>query len=140
MIARASGALLIAYSVVTIAGVLFLVFPSPVLSQVVEYRPSVIAWGLFYVVGGLTAAVSIGLRHFIENTLSLWHFEIAGLSLIVAANIVYAYALAVTAFQTQEFNVLATAIIILGIAGGFVARSVETLRLVKKLKRLSDRR
>lgn len=140
MIARASGALFFAYSVVTIAGVLFLLFPSPMLAQIVEYRSTMVVWSLFYVIGGLTAAISIVLRSIVKNTIPLWHFEIAGMSLIVVANLVYAYALAQTAFELQEFNILATAIIILGFAAGFVARSVETLRLVKTLNRLADGR
>lgn len=136
MIARASGALFFSYSVVSIAGVLFLLFPSPELQQVVEYRSTLVIWGLFYVIGGLTAALSVALRGVFHNTIPMWHFEIAGLYLIVVANIVYAYALINTALDLQEMNALASAIILLGFAAGLVARSVETLRLVNSLNRI----
>lgn len=138
MIARASGALLFSYIVMSIAGVVFLAFPSATLSQVAVYDSTLIVWALFYLVGGLTAAGCIILRRYVVNTLPLWYFEIGGIALIVAANLVYAYAIAQTAIQFQENNILAASFVILAFAGGLVARSIETLRLVKTLKQYSS--
>lgn len=138
MIARASGALLFAYFVVAGAGVVFLAAPSPVLQEVSAYQSTVIIWALFYLVGGLTAAACIIVRKFIQNTLPLWYFEIGGISLIITANVIYAYAIAQTAVMFDNSNVLAAAFVILAFAGGLVARCVETFRLVTALKQYSS--
>lgn len=138
MIPRASGALLFSYLIVAFAGVLFLVFPSTTLAEVASYHSTLVVWGLFYLIGGLSAAGCIIARKFVTNTLPLWYFEIAGISLIVSANIVYAYALAQTAMQLGELNILAAAIIVLGFAGGLIARIIETLRLARTIKKYSN--
>lgn len=138
MIARASGALLFAYVVIAVAGVVFILFPSETLSTVTAYDATVVIWGLFYVVGGSFAATCLVARRFVTNTVPLWYFEVAGIALIIAANLVYAYAIAQTAIQFGESNILAAAFIVLAFAGGLVARSIETLRLVKTLKQYSN--
>lgn len=138
MIPRASGALLFSYIIITIAGVLFLLYPSPTLAEVGAYEATIVIWSLFYVVGGILAATSITLRKFVSKTLPLWYFEIAGIASIVTANLLYAYALADTAFQFGELNVLAAAIIVLGFAGGLTGRIIETLRLTRYLKKYSN--
>lgn len=138
MIPRASGALLFSYIIVAFAGVLFLVFPSTTLAEVAAYHTTIIVWGLFYIIGGLSAASCILSRRFVKNTLPLWYFEVAGVSLIVSANVVYAYALAQTAMQFNELSILAAAVIVLGFAGGLIARIIETLRLARAIKRYSN--
>lgn len=134
MIARASGALLFSYFIIAIGGAVFLAFPSETLSQVQTYDASLVVWAMFYLVGGLFAAACIILRRFVKNTIPLWYFEIAGISLIVAANLVYAYAIATVALQFQEYTILAASFVVLAFAGGLVARSLETLRLVKMIQ------
>lgn len=138
MIARASGALLFSYIVMAIAGAVFLAFPSATLSEVAVYDSTLIVWALFYLVGGLCAAACIVLRKYVANTIPLWYFEIGGIALIVAANLVYAYAIAQAAIQFQENTILAASFVILAFAGGLVARTIETLRLVKTLKQYSS--
>lgn len=138
MIPRASGALLFSYMILAIAGVVFMLYPSPTLAEVGAYDATIIVWSLFYTVGGILAATSIVLRKFVTNTLPLWYFEIAGICLIITANLVYAYALAETSLQFAEPNVLAASIIVLGFAGGLIARVIETLRFTKNLKKYSN--
>lgn len=138
MIARASGALLFAYIILAIAGLVFLFVPSPTLENVATTSFTVIVWGMFYLVGGVLASTCIVARKFIKNTTPLWYFEMAGNSLIIAANLVYTYALASQAYSTGQYNIYATALVILAFSGGLVARSIETLRLVRVLKQFSQ--
>ena len=138
MIARASGALLFAYLTLAIAGVVFIFVPSQAVETLSGTPLIVLTWGLFYVIGGFLAAFCVVARKFVKNTTPLWYFEVAGISLVVAANFVFAYALANGAMASGQFNVLAAALVILAFSGGLIARSVETLRLVSVLRQYSQ--
>lgn len=137
MIARASGALLFAYIVMMAAGLVFLFAPSLPVGEVATTQATLVLWSLFYVVGGALSAFCIIARRFVRNAIALWYFEVGGLSLVVAANMVYSYALASSAISSGAFNSLATSLVILAFSGGLIARSIETLRLVRTLKQFS---
>lgn len=137
MIARASGALLFAYIVMMAAGLVFLFVPSQPVSEAATYTSTLVLWSLFYVVGGGLAAFCIIARRFVRNATPLWYFEVGGISLVVAANLVYSYALASSAITSGALNSLASSLVILAFSGGLIARSIETLRLVRTLKQFS---
>lgn len=138
MIQRSSGVLLTTYLILAVAGVVFLFAPSRAVETVSTTEFTTTIWGLFYLVGGAFSAISLILRAFVHHTLPLWLFELSGIFLIIAANIVYAYALITLSVHTQEYNAIATALIMFGFSGGLVARVVETLRLVRVLKQFAQ--
>lgn len=138
MIQRSSGVLLTTYLILAVAGVVFLFAPSRAVDNVATTDLTNIIWGLFYLIGGAFSATSVILRAFLKHTLPLWLFELSGIFLVIAANLVYAYALITIGTTTQEYNTFATALIMIGFSGGLVARSVETLRLVKVLKQFAQ--
>lgn len=138
MIQRSSGVLLATYLILAVAGVVFLFAPSRAVENVAHTDFTTIIWGLFYLIGGVFSATSVILRGFVKHTLPLWLFELSGIFLIIAANFVYAYALVALSTTTHEYNAIATALIMIGFSGGLVARSVETLRLVRVLKQFAQ--
>lgn len=139
MINRASGALFVAYSLVILSGIFFLLTPSLVLAEATDYGELVLVWGMFYLLGGLTSASSLLARAWMRNSVPLWYFETAGIALIVTANLVYAYALARTGFYYQEYNIIALAFVLAAYSAGLVARCVETLRFVRILTGVATR-
>lgn len=134
MFTRSSGPLLVAYILITVAGVFFLNSPPLSLVEETEYGSLVVAWGLFYLLGGLFSLVSVSLRGKFKNNISLWYFEIAGLALSITANLVYGYALMRTGIIYQEFNVVAVSLIISAFAASLISRSIEALRFTQILK------
>jgi hypothetical protein len=133
VVSRATGPLLIAYLLVTLAGIFFLITPSLVLAEAADYNELLTVWGLFYLVGGLVSTTSLLSRSFLRKSIALWYFEVSGLALIITANIVYAYALGQTGLYYREANIVALGLVLIGFSAGLVARCIETLRLVKLL-------
>lgn len=138
MIQRSSGVLLVMYLILAMAGVVFLFAPSRAVESVAHTDLTTLIWGLFYLVGGVFSATSMILRAFVKHTVPLWLFELSGIMLIIAANIVYAYALFTLSTTTHEYNAAATGLIMIGFSGGLVAKSVETFRLVRVLKKFAQ--
>lgn len=138
MIQRSSGVFLATYLILAVAGIVFLFAPSRAVESVAHTEFTTIVWGLFYLIGGIFSAASVILRAFVQHTLPLWLFELSGIFLIIAANLVYAYALVSLGTTTHEYNAVATALIMIGFSGGLVAKSVETFRLVRVLKQFAQ--
>jgi len=134
VINRASGPLLVAYILLLVAGIIFIVSTPRSINEATDYAGLSLAWSLFYIVGGVTSAVSITARRWVKNGLALWYFETAGLALLVTANFVYAYALARTGFQLADIAIVAVSLVITAFSSGLIARSIETLRLIKIMR------
>lgn len=138
MVTRSSGILLIAYLFLAIAGIVYILVPSPIVAEAASTSFIVFVWGLFYTVGGACAAAASIARKFASNTAPLWHFEVAGVWLIIAANTVYVYALVESAISSGNFNVFATALVIMAFSVGLYAWIKETRKLVKTLQQFSQ--
>lgn len=140
MISRASGPLLVAYLMLFVAGGFFLIAPSIVLAEATDYNDLTVVWGLFYLCGGAVAAASLIARQFyriFKNRISLWYFETSGLSLVITANIVYAYTLVRAGLFYDESNLIALGLVLISFSSGLVARVIETRRLIKILVKMS---
>lgn len=117
-----------------IAGVFFLIKPPLILAEATNYEALLLVWGVFYLVGGVVSAVSLILRRFFKKSIPLWYFETSGIALVITANFVYAYALVVTGLYYNEYNIVALAFILAAFAFGLIARSLETLSLIRILQ------
>lgn len=138
MVTRSSGILLIAYLALAVAGIVYMLVPSPIVTEVAGTSFIVFMWGLFYAVGGFCAAAASIARKFAANTAPLWHFEVGGVWLIIAANTVYVYALVESALSSGNYNVFATALVIMAFSIGLYAWIRETRKLVKTLQQFSQ--
>jgi len=136
MISRASGALLFTYLLLSAAGFFFLLIPPPTV-ELIASGVTAVLFGLFYIVGGIVAAVSLVARRFVKSSGPLWYFEVGGISLLIVANISYSYTLSNSAIQLGHYYSLAAALVVLAFSGGLAARAIETLRLVRALKLFS---
>ena len=94
-----------------------------------------IAWGLFYLVGGVLSITAVAVRKVktVSRVVALWYFEIAGLSLIITANLIYAYTLLRTGLVNEEYNVVALSFVISAFASSLIARAVEAFKFAKIL-------
>lgn len=137
MIARASRILLVAYLLVVATGLVFLTTPSPSLVSIAGYAVTLKLWALFYLVGGLTSSTAVIVRKRARNTAPLWYFEIAGISLIIAANLIYAYALYRTGLATEEYQVYGAAVLVVALSVVLFHVAWETVKHVRTLKQYS---
>jgi|SRR5690606_30878787 len=137
MISRTSGILLVSYILVFLGGFGYLVSPSPEIAGVIHDSEALI-WGLFYLAGGLIAAIFTGLRPILLTKITpLWYFEVAGISLIVSANLVHMYALYEIALMTGQVNLLALAAVIIAYTLTLIGRCVEVLSLIRYLSQFA---
>lgn len=137
MISRTSGVLLVSYILVFLGGVGYLITPSTVLTGVSQDAEALI-WGLFYMFGGLIAAVFTGLRPLLLTRITpLWYFEVAGISLIISANLIYMYALYELAIIAGHVNLLALGAIMVAYSLTLVGRCVEVLSLIRYLNQFA---
>ena len=133
MISRTSGILLMSYILIFLGGLGYLLTPSPTVGEATEATEALV-WGAFYVTGGAISALAAGIRPFmLRRITSLWYFEISGISLIISANLVYAYSLYHTSLTSGEINEIALSAILLAFSLALVARSVEILSLIRYL-------
>jgi hypothetical protein len=142
MLTRSTTPLLVAYIFLLAAGIMFLETPPLSLQDSSAYNALITIWALFYVGGSGVAFLSVIGRTFlkVKNLTALWQFEIAGLSLIVVANLFYSYALLRTGLYYQEYNVVAFALVISAFAASFVGRVIDTLRLIRVVNNVSSTR
>lgn len=138
MISRTMAPLVVSYLLLIGAGFLFLQTPPVTLSDT-TYSSLLVVWSLFYVVGPAVALISIGIRTFrkIKHMAALWHFEVAGLYLVVAANLVYSYALLRTGIFLGEYNLIAFSLVINAFASSFIGRIIDVYRLVRAVNNVS---
>lgn len=138
MISRTMGPLVVSYILLIGAGILFVQAP-PVSLADSTYASLLVVWSLFYIVGPSIALASVSVRALrkVKHIAALWHFEMAGLYLIVAANLVYAYALLRTGLFLGELNLVAFSLVINAFASSFIGRIIDVLKLVKAVNRVS---
>lgn len=138
MITRTMIPLVISYILLIGAGVLFLQAP-PVSLADSTYSSLLVVWSLFYIVGPTVALTSIAIRTLkhTKHITALWHFEIAGLSLVVAANLVYSYALLRLGLAEGEYNLIAFSLVISAFASSFIGRGIDVWKLVKAVNTVS---
>ena len=133
MMSRTMVPLVISYILLIGAGFLFLQSPPVTLEGTTEYGQLLVLWAAFYIVGPVISLTSIGIRTFrkVNHVVALWHFEISGLYLIVAANLIYSYALLRTGLFFGEVNLIAFSLVISAFAASFIGRIIDNLRLVR---------
>ena len=138
MISRTMLPLVISYVLLIGAGVLFLQAP-PVSLADSTYASLIVVWSMFYIVGPSVALASIAVRTFrhIKHITALWYFEVAGLSLIVVANLIYSYALLRLGLAESEYNLIAFSLVISAFASSFTGRIIDVLKLVKAVNSVS---
>lgn len=134
MVNRASGPLFVAYIMMITAGVFFLIKPPLILAETTNYGVLIWVWGVFYLVGGLIAATSLLSRRLFKNSIPLWYFETAGIALVITANFVYAFSLVIAGLYYNEYNIIALAFVLAAFSFGLIARSLETLSLIRILQ------
>lgn len=139
MLSRSTTPLVVSYILLVAAGILFLETPPLGLAENTNYNTLLVIWALFYTVGASVALTTVIMRATlkVKHIASLWHFEIAGLSLIVAANLIYSYALMRTGLYYHEYNVVAFSLVISAFAASFIGRIIDTLRLIRAVNRVS---
>src|SRR5690606_24889232 len=121
------------YILVFLGGFGYLITPSPIISGASQSTETLI-WGLFYLVGGLIAAVFTGLRPILLTKITpLWYFEVSGISLIISANLVHMYALYEASILTGQVNLLALGAILIAYTLSLAGRCVEVLSLIRYL-------
>jgi hypothetical protein len=139
MISRTSGILLMSYILIFLGGLGYLLTPSPTVDEASTASVETVVWGAFYVAGGAVAALAAGIRPFmLRRITSLWYFEISGISLIISANLVYAYSLYHTSLETGYINQIALAAVLIAFSLALVARSVEVLSLIRYLSQYAS--
>lgn len=134
MITRARTTMLIVYALLLLAGIVFLTAPMDDIEPVLVYKSLTKVWGCFFTVGGIVAGVSLGVRTARTNLLAMWYFEIAGLSLLVAATAVYAFALFDAAFQYNNLQIGGIGVVVLSFAASLSIRVAEAIEIVQRLK------
>lgn len=139
MLPRTTTPLVVTYILLIGAGFLFLETPPPTLTDSSAYSSLLTVWAMFYIAGGTVAltATALRIRRKIKHLASLWHFEIAGLSLIVAANLIYSYALLRVGLNGGEYNYIALSLVISAFASSFVGRVFDALKLIKAVNAVS---
>lgn len=132
MVSRTMAPLVISYMMLIGAGILFLQAP-PVTLADSTYASLLIIWSIFYIVGPSVALLSVAVKatRKIKHITALWHFEMAGLYLIVAANLVYSYALLRTGLFFGEYNLVAFSLVINAFAASFIGRIIDVWKLVR---------
>lgn len=138
MISRTMVPLIVAYVFLLGAGILFLQAP-PVSLEYAAYQSLLLVWSIFYIVGPTIALTAVAIRTIkkIKHVAALWHFEVAGLYLIVAANLVYAYALLRTGLSLGEYNLIAFSLVINAFASSFIGRIFDARQLIKAVNGVS---
>ena len=133
MLSKSTVPLILAYILLIAAGVLFLNTPPVGLEQARTYDALLVIWSLFYIIGSFVSLIAVmaraGLK--IKHITALWYFEVAGLCLIVAANLVYSYALLRVGLYQQENNIIAFSLIISAFAASFIGRIVDVFKLIR---------
>lgn len=127
--------MLVVYALLSVAGLIFCFDPSSSVQSAYLYADLTRVWGGFYVVGGVVAGLSLGIRTTRSNLIATWFFEIAGLSLLVAATIVYAVALFDAAFKLDSFQVAAVATVVLAFASSLGIRAAEAFEIVRIVRK-----
>lgn len=116
------------YILIIAAGVFFCIAPSSAFDTVDVYRILSLVWGIFYILGGLVATSSLVMswfRRFRRRQIMLNFFEISGLTLILTSNVVYSVILLYSGIVRYEHNVIAAALIILGLTAMIPTRMIS---------------
>jgi hypothetical protein len=139
MLSRTTTPLVVSYVLLIGAGILFLQTPPLALDRSATYNTLLIVWALFYIAGPTIALTSVAIRVLqrTKHLVALWHFEMSGLYLIVAANLVYSYALLRTGLFYEEYNVVAFSLVISAFASSFISRIVDAWQLVRAVNKVS---
>lgn len=139
MLSRTTTSQIVSYILLIGAGALFLQTPPLALDRSATYNELLTVWALFYITGPAVALAAVAVRTLrkIKHLAALWHFEMAGLYLVVAANLVYSYALLRTGLYYEEYNVVAFALIISAFAAMFIGRIIDAWKLVKAVNNVS---
>lgn len=130
---------LIFYALTLIAGILFLVSPPGSFYRVGVYDFLYIIWGIFYVVGSLVGGGTVILKKLaVLNDKAGMFFEIAGLSLISSAHLVYSFALMSLYNKAGDISIAAVSILILGSAVWLFTGAVSLIRNSKKVEEVQE--
>jgi hypothetical protein len=131
--------MVIVYSILALAGVIFIVDPVASIKDALYGTGLAFIWGLFYLVGGATSALGVIVRLLRGSLLATWYFELAGLALLVFASLAYSVALAQLAVSIDEMGVLGTSLVVLALATSLSLRIAEMIQLVQNLRRIESR-
>lgn len=135
MITRSRSFMIGVYILLATAGVLFFISPTNSILSAAQSESLSRTWGAFYFIGGITAASAVYSRLKHANTLATWFFEVAGLALLVIANLIYFTALLKLATSTENLSSLGSALVVLTLASSLSVRVGESLEIIMIIRR-----
>lgn len=139
MLPRSNSTIIPGYLFLGIAGILFIMVPPTSVSAFYIHNNIffIEIFGAFFALGGFTALVStLARKLFKANAIATWYFEMAGLFLIISANIIYAYSLCTRGVQTNDINTFALGLLFIGISLMTVTRLLETRKLLTQANKV----
>jgi hypothetical protein len=138
MAPRARIPLLCVYALLAACGLISLFSPLGSLEDVVTLEALVRIWGLFFLVGGVTAFTALITRTIRGHALGWWYIEIAGISLLATSTFIYASVVLWLALSSNAWNLGALACLVLGLASSLIGRAWDAYHIAKLEQKLMD--
>ncbi len=138
MAPRARIPLLCVYTLLAACGLISLFSPLGSIEQAVTLEVLVRVWGVFFLVGGVTAFTALVTRTIRGPALGWWYIEIAGIALLATSTFIYASVVLWLAMSTRAWNLGALACLVLGLASSLLGRAWDAYHIAKLEQKLMD--
>ena len=131
MAPRARVPLLCVYALLAACGLISMFSPLQSISHAFALPVLVRVWGAFFLIGGVTAFVSLFTRIVRGPAVGWWYIEISGICLLATSTFIYSSVIIAIVISSRDANLAGLACLVLGLASSLIGRAVDAWKIAK---------